>query len=340
MRLVSIKLERERKIWVRISLGISFVLLLVKFAAYYFTNSTAILSDALESIANVVAALFASFSVFYSALPKDENHPYGHGKIEFFSAGVEGALIIIAGIFIIYQAIYNLFVVPELEMLPFGILLISITGVINGILGYLLKEKGKQLNSLTMVASGKHLLTDTVTSVALILGVLLIYLTKITYLDSVISIGFSLYILKSGYQMVRKSVAGLMDETDPEALQTTIDAINKARKSLWIDIHNLRVQQYGGDRHIDLHLTLPYYLNLKEVHVEVEKVEEVLEGVWQGHTEVFIHSDPCVPKECCHYCHVSECPVRQFPNKTHIEWNSYNMTKNQKHYHELTNENV
>jgi cation diffusion facilitator family transporter len=331
------KLEKERKIWVRISLGISILLLLVKFVAYYVTNSTAILSDALESIANVVAAAFASFSIFYSALPKDENHPYGHGKIEFFSAGVEGSLIILAGLFIIYQAIYNLFIIPELEMLPLGMLLISFTGIVNGIMGYLLKFKGKKLNSLTMIASGHHLMTDTVTSIALILGVFLIYLTQITYLDSVISIGFSVYILKSGYQMVRKSVAGLMDETDPEALNATIESINKARKSIWIDIHNLRVQQYGGDRHIDLHLTLPYYLNLKEVHEEVEQVEKVLEEIWQGHTEVFIHADPCIPKDCCHYCHVVDCAVRQSPNRTHIDWNSSNMTKNQKHYHEIIN---
>jgi cation diffusion facilitator family transporter len=330
-------LEKERKIWVRISLGISLILLFVKFAAYYLTNSTAILSDALESIANVVAAMFASFSVFYSSLPKDENHPYGHGKIEFFSAGVEGSLIIFAGLYIIYQAIYNLFVIPELEMLPLGILLIASTGVINGIMGVLLKQKGKKLNSLTMEASGRHLITDTVTSAALIVGIVLIYLTKLTYLDSLISIGFSLYILVSGYKMVRKSVAGLMDETDPKALQATVDGINLARKSLWIDVHNLRVQQYGGDRHIDLHLTLPYYLNLREVHEEVEQVEDVLESIWVGHTEVFIHSDPCIPKDCCHYCHVKDCLVREAPNTTHIEWTSSNMTKNQKHYHELMN---
>jgi cation diffusion facilitator family transporter len=330
-------LEKERQLWLRISLIISIILLLVKFTAYYFTHSTAILSDALESIANVVAAMFATFSVFYSSLPKDENHPYGHGKIEFFSAGVEGSLIIFAGLYIIYQAIYNLFVLPELEMLPLGILLIAFTGLVNGALGYILKAKGKKLNSVTMEASGKHLITDTVTSIALILGVLLIYLTKITFLDSVISIGFSLYILKSGYQMVRQSVAGLMDEANPEALQATVKGLIKARKSLWIDIHNLRVQQYGGDRHIDLHLTLPYYLNLKQVHEEVEVVEEVLEGLWSGHTEVFIHADPCLPKDCCHYCHVKECPVRKFPNELHIEWNSSNMSKNQKHYHEALN---
>jgi cation diffusion facilitator family transporter len=326
---------KEKTKWIRISFAISIILFIVKFYAYYITNSTAILTDALESIVNVVASGFATFSIYLSARPRDENHPYGHGKIEFFSAGVEGTLIMLAGVFIIYQAVYNLFFPEFLENLFEGILLIALSGVINGILGFLLVKKGNKYNSLTLEANGKHLLADTFTSLFLFIGIVVIYFTGIYFLDSVIAILFSLYIIYSGYGLVRKSVGGLMDEVNPEAVAATVKVINDHRSPMWIDIHNMRVQQYGGDRHIDLHLTLPYYLTLDQVHDEVGKVEKVLKDDWNGAMELFIHSDPCIPDKCCHYCQIQVCSVRRHQNNQKIEWNAHNMSKNQKHYHEL-----
>nr|WP_245531058.1 cation diffusion facilitator family transporter [Belliella baltica] len=308
---------------------------MIKFYSYYLTNATSILTDALESIVNVVAASFASYSIYLSSQPKDDNHPYGHGKIEFFSAGIEGALIMVAGFFIIYQAVYNFFIPHELNMLLEGMALIGFTGLVNGILGLKLKSEGRKLNSLTLEASGKHLLTDTITSFVLILGVAIIYFTDLIVLDSILSILFSSYIIYSGYLLVRKSVAGLMDETNPEALKETVEILNKERKDCWIDIHNMRVQQYGGDRHIDLHLTLPYYYELQQVHDEVEIVEEALENRFDGAIEVFVHADPCIPEKCCHYCQLKTCQVRKFSQKSKILWKASNMTKNQKHYHDL-----
>lgn len=315
---------------------VSVLLLIVKFYSFYITKSTAILTDALESIVNVVAAAFASYSIYLSSRPRDDNHPYGHGKIEFFSAGVEGTLIMLAGLFIIYKSIYNFFFPNELEHLVEGIVLITLSGFVNGVVGMLLVKKGKQLNSIALGASGKHLLVDTMTSLLLIVGVLVMYLTNLFFLDSVIAILFSLYILYSGYGLVRKSVAGLMDEADPVAVEATVDVINRHRKPNWIDVHNMRVQQYGGDRHIDLHLTLPYYLDLGQVHDEVEELEQILEEDWPGVMEVFVHADPCIPEKCCHYCQITDCPVRKFPMDIKIDWNANNMSKNQKHYHELS----
>jgi cation diffusion facilitator family transporter len=327
--------EREKWIWIKISFVVSFVLLIIKFYSFYITKSTAILTDALESIVNVVAAGFATYSIYLSSRPRDDNHPYGHGKIEFFSAGVEGTLILLAGLFIIYQSIYNFFFPNDLERLREGILLISFTGLVNGVLGFTLRKKGQKLNSLTLEASGKHLLTDTMSSFVLVVGVFIIYLTGLDFLDSFIAILFSIYIIYSGYGLVRRSVAGLMDEADPLAVEATVRVINLFRKPNWIDIHNMRVQQYGSDRHIDLHLTLPYYLDLGQVHDEVEELESVLENDWPGEMEVFVHADPCLPEKCCHYCQIKECPVRKFSMDTRIEWTALNMSKNQKHYHEL-----
>ncbi len=328
-------MEREKRIWIRVAFIVSFILLIIKFYSYFITNSTAILTDALESIVNVVAAGFATYSVFLSSMPKDENHPYGHGKVEFFSAGVEGTLIIVAGLFIIYQAVYNFFFPHQLENLLEGILIVAFAGAVNGALGFFLRKKGKELHSITLEASGRHLLVDTITSILLLVGVFLIWLTGLAFLDSVIAILFSIYILYSGYGLVRRSVAGLMDEADPMAVTSTVNVINLYRKPTWIDIHNMRVQQYGSDRHIDLHLTLPYYLTLREVHDEVAELEEVLEKDWPGMMEVFVHSDPCIPENCCHYCQVKNCPVRKYPKETKVLWTANNMSKNQKHFHDL-----
>ncbi|MGY0037296.1 cation diffusion facilitator family transporter [Pedobacter sp. NJ-S-72] len=186
--------------------------MLAKFGAYFITHSNAILTDAAESIVNVLATSFAFYSIYLATLPKDENHPYGHGKVEFFSAFVEGVLIAIAGLIIIVKSSYDLVVSREIHQLLDGAIIIGITGVINMLVGYYLINTGKKYNSLTLEADGKHLLTDAVTSAGLVVGILLIKVTEIYWLDSVISILLGLYIVYSGYKLTRKSVGGLMDE--------------------------------------------------------------------------------------------------------------------------------
>lgn len=327
---------KNKSQWITLSFAVSILLLAIKFYAFYLTNSKAILTDALESIVNVVASGFAIYSIYLSAQPRDNNHPYGHGKIEFFSAGLEGTLIILAGIFIIYQSVIALINPEPLALLPLGMALIAVSGAINGWLGYMLLKKGTAYNSLTLEADGRHILTDAASSVVLLVGIGVIYLTEYFFLDSIFSIIFSLYIIFNGYLLVRRSVAGLMDESNPKAMIATVKILNRHRKDNWIDVHNMRVQQYGGDRHIDLHLTLPYYYDLRAVHDEVHQVEEALEENLPGSVEVFVHADPCLPDKCCHYCAVPNCPVRKHPHTKRIIWNETNMAKNQKHYHETT----
>lgn len=329
-------MNKEKRRLIIFSIVISIVLMIIKFYSYYITRSNAILTDALESIVNVVASSFAMYSIYLSSQPKDDNHPYGHGKIEFFSAGIEGILIILAGIFIIYQSFYTLLFPQPLSMLPAGMALVGFSGLVNGALGYVLLKKGKELNSITLQADGKHISTDAVSSFVLILGIAVIYLTNLYFLDSVFSLIFAVYIIYNGYTLVRRSVAGLMDETNPAAIGHTVKILNKHRKANWIDIHNMRVQQYGGDSHIDLHLTLPYYYDLVKVHDEVHHVEEVLENNLPGYVEVFVHADPCIPESCCIYCQIKSCPVRKIQSIQKIKWDEVNMSKNQKHYHEHT----
>lgn len=307
------------------------VLMLAKFSAYFITSSNFVLTDAAESIVNVVASAFAFFSIYIASRPRDENHPYGHGKVEFFSVFLEGALISIAGIGILFKSVYGLFYPQEIRDLLIGALIIGITGAINGVLGYYMIHKGKQLKSITLDADGRHLLTDMVTSGGLVLGLLLIYFTGFAWLDSVLSITVGLYICYSGYKLIRKSVAGLMDETDFAVVEEIISVLNTERKPEWIDIHNLRAQKYGHELHLDCHMTLPNYFDLNRVHQEVVLVDKLINEKAGVFTELFIHTDPCLP-QCCHYCSMPNCPIRSEPKRLDIEWTMENIIRNKKHY--------
>ena len=323
-------MQKQKKI-ILLSLSVGILLMLSKFVAYFITSSNAILTDAAESIVNVLASSFAFYSIYLASQPRDSNHPYGHGKVEFFSAFVEGSLILLAGVIIILKSAYNLFIPQQIHLLLDGTIIIGITGVINYWLGYYLIRQSKEFNSLTLFADGKHLQSDAYTSGGLVAGLLLIDFTGITYLDSILSIVLGLYIIYSGYKLLRKSVGGLMDESDFEVVEEVITILNNNRHESWIDVHNLRTQRYGTELHIDCHLTLPYYFDLNRVHEEVSSVDKLVNQSARVQTEFFIHADPCLP-ECCHYCRMSDCPVRSEPKCTDISWNIHNVTRNKKHF--------
>jgi cation diffusion facilitator family transporter len=324
-------LLQPKKKAILVSLCISVVLMLAKFAAYFLTHANAVLTDAAESIVNVLASSFAFYSIYLATLPKDKNHPYGHGKVEFFSAFLEGCLIGIAGIIIIFKSAYNLIFPIEITKLFEGAIIIGSTGIINLIVGYYLINTGKRHQSITLEADGKHLLADAVTSAGLVIGIIMIYLTEIYWLDSIISILLGIYILYTAYTLTRKSVGGLMDESNTELVKTIIDVLQHNREMPWIDVHNLRAQQYGADVHIDCHVTFPYYYDLNRVHHEISEIDALVNANVSHTTELFIHADPCLPA-CCSYCRVAPCPVRQQPFKGEIQWNLENVTKNQKHF--------
>jgi len=305
--------------------------MLAKFVAYFITQSNAILTDALESIVNVIASSFAFYSIYLATIPKDKNHPYGHGKVEFFSAFLEGVLITLAGLIIIFKSTYDLIYPKPIYQLFEGASIIGVTGLVNLIIGFYLINTGNKHNSITLEADGKHLLTDAVTSAGLVVGVVLIQLTKIYWLDGAISILLGLYIIYNGYKLTRRSVGGLMDESNIDLVKDIIEILQKNRKEPWIDVHNLRAQQYGADLHIDCHFTLPYYFDLNRVHQEISSIDKLINGNAHRKTELFIHADPCLPA-CCNYCEMQDCPVREEAFRGEIEWTIENATKNQKHF--------
>ncbi|TZF83981.1 cation transporter [Pedobacter sp. BS3] len=322
---------KAHKKTILLSLIIGFLLMAAKFVAYFITSSNAILTDAAESIVNVLASSFAFYSIYLSSQPRDENHPYGHGKVEFFSMFVEGILIMVAGLLILVKSVYNLFTPQQISKLADGTIIIAAAGVINYVLGHYLVVQSRKLNSVTLYADGKHLKTDAYSSAGLVTGLLLIYSTGIYYLDSVLSIGLGIYIIYSGYRLVRRSVGALMDESDTKLLQRVVDILNRNRKDSWIDVHNLRTQQYGHDLHVDCHVTLPYYFDLGRVHDEISQIDALINSKIEEKTELFIHADPCLP-QCCHYCRMKNCPVRSEEKTTDITWTPVNVTRNFKHF--------
>ena len=310
--------------------AISLLLLIVKFFAYYITHSVAILTDALESIANVAAGLIGLYSLYVAAKPRDFDHPYGHGKAEFLSAAVEGTLIVSAGAIILYKAIKNLLYPIPIHRVDFGIWLVAATAVVNFILGYYCLLIGKKNNSLALLASGKHLLSDTWSTLGIIVGLVLLHFTGYKWIDSVVAMLFGLLIIYTGYKILRRSIAGIMDEADIKLLSHLVTLLNHNRSVNWIDLHNLRVIKYGSVMHIDCHLTVPWFLNVNEAHNEVDALSVLVRKEFGEAVELFVHTDGCLPFSC-KICNKENCAERKYNFEKRIDWTLENISQNKKH---------
>lgn len=286
------------------------ILLIGKFAAYYLTNSVGILTDALESIVNVVAGLISLYAISKASKPKDEDHPFGHGKIESISASIEGILIFLAGGVIIYEAIQRLFNPPEIQQLDTGIIIIAVAGIVNYILGWYSIRQGRKYDSIALVAGGKHLQSDTYSTIGLVVGLLILYFTKILWIDSAIAILFGGIIAMTGVGILRNTIKNLIDTADKNILTKITEKINEDRKEDWIDIHNLKVLKYGSDYFVDCDLTLPWYYNITEGHDCCEGLRLCIKDIFPEDALISIHSDPCLEKFCS-VCRVKDCPYRR-----------------------------
>lgn len=309
---------------------VGLVLFALKLAAWYITSSIAILTDALESTVNVVASFVGLYSLILSAKPRDVEHPYGHGKVEFISAGIEGTLITVAGVVIIYEAINNLRHPHEIGSLDFGILLVAAAAAVNFGVGYLAVKRGNKNNSLALIASGKHLQSDTYSSLGIIAGLLLMRLTGWAWVDSVVALIFAFVIIFTGIKIVRSSVAGIMDEADSELLDKAVAMLNERREENWVDIHNLRIIKYGSVLHLDFHLTVPWYLNVHEAHNEVDKIDKLVKEKFGESVEMFVHTDGCLDFSC-QICSKQDCPERKAVFVKRVEWQAGNISSNLKH---------
>lgn len=319
----SIKLQRNLAF-------LAILLFLLKIIAWYWTKSVSIFTDAMESTVNVATGLIGWYSIWLAEKPKDKNHPYGHGKAEFISAAIEGTLIFIAGLIIIYEAVIHLRAAKTVQRLDWGLALLALTAIINFAAGKYAIQQGKKVKSATLQAGGKHLCTDTYSTIGIIAGLILLMITKWAWLDAAVAIVFAVIILVTGYRVLRKSLAGIMDEADLTLLEELIAYLQANRRAQWTDLHNLRMIQYGSTLHLDGHLTLPWYFTVKEAHYEIESLDQLIRNKFGNSIELFVHVDGC-ESFSCRICPLENCPVRQHPFERIIVWNAENVLQNRKH---------
>jgi cation diffusion facilitator family transporter len=292
--------------------SISLLILIGKFIAFFVTNSVGILTDAMESIVNVVAGLISFFSLRYAAKPKDKGHPFGHGKIELISASVEGLLIMIAGGLIIVEGIRRLFEPSTIGKLDIGIAVVAIAGIINYVMGWYSVRMGKKYDSIALVAGGKHLQSDTYSTIGLVIGLFLLYFTGLKWIDSALALIFGSIIVVTGILILRKTVANLIDKADDDVLKKMLEVTSNCKKPEWVDIHNMKVIKYGSNLFVDCDLTLPWFFNIEEGHRACEELKSILSAEHSDRVLVSIHSDPC-KEEHCEHCLMEICVYRKTP---------------------------
>jgi cation diffusion facilitator family transporter len=277
-----------------LSLGVSVLMLIGKLAATVLTGSTAILSDAAESIIHLFATGFAGFSLWYAATPPDPDHPYGHGKIAYFASAVEGTLILIAALVIAGMAVQDLVAGPELRQLDTGLILLGGLTVVNLALGGYLVRTGRRTNSLVLVSNGQHVLTDMWTSLGVIVGVGLVWTTGVTWLDPAVGLLVAANILWTASRLLRRSVYGLMDEADPDATQALLDELTEAKADGTIaEYHQVRHRRSGDEVWIEYHLMFPGEMSIREAHARSHDVEDRIDGLFpDDEVHVTAHLEP------------------------------------------------
>ena len=301
---------RNRAAW--ISAIASILIFLLKAGAYKMTGSAAILSDALESTVNVLASLVALAVIRVAARPADHDHPYGHGKAEFFSSAFEGGMIFFAALMIIVQSVRALISGEPAHQLEDGMIIVAVAAILNLVLGLYLKNIGTKYQSDALKASGAHVLSDVWTTAGVIVGLGLVLVTKLSWLDPAIAIFVGLQLAYSGFKIVRESTGGLMDEQDTAVIHDLAQSLEKNRTAGIINIHKLRVIRSGRFHHVDAHLVVPEYWDVAHVHDVTEAFEEGVVRDYEFDGELAFHLDPC-KKSYCSSCEVPVCPIRERP---------------------------
>ena len=303
---------RERLRAGLVSLVAGTLLLGVKFWAYSLTGSTAVYSDAMESIVNVVAAVFALGAIVFAARPADSNHPYGHGKMEFFTAVFEGGSVAFAAVMILREGVLALVEGPSVRRLDLGLAMILGAGLGNALLGWYLVRAGRRTHSPALVADGKHVLSDFWTSAGVVAGLALVRATDVLWLDPVIAIAVALLLCWAGIRLVRQAAGGLLDEEDPELLEELASLFARMPVEGAIEVHETRAIRSGSYAHVDAHVVVPEFWTVDRAHDASEEMERWMLAGWKRDGEIFFHLDPC-RRAYCGRCTLKDCPVRGEP---------------------------
>jgi len=307
----------------KIIAAVGVILLSVKFAAYYLTGSVAILTDALESIVNVVAAFVGLYALYISSIPADKDHPFGHGKIENISAAIEGSMITIAGLMIIGESVYSFFHPGEIRQLDVGLIIVAAAALVNYLVGRAAIRKGMKNRSPALVASGKHLCSDTYSSVGIIIGLFVVYGLlafgyEAAWLDSSIAIVFGFIIGYTGIKVLKQSMDDSMDKTDTELLSDITDLLNEYRHDDWIDLYRLRMIKYGHKIYVDLHLVLPKDMNVEHAAHEKDELVQALQSRFGDSVEISMNPVPCTDRICRYCCR--NCFNRKDDFEKYLTW--------------------
>ena len=293
--------------WVVTALGVA--LLFAKLYAYSLTRSTAVLSDAMEGIVNIVTGIASIFVMAIAHRPPDENHPYGHGKVEYFSAAFEGGLIAFAALVILGSVARSFFWGPQVHELDVGLVVISFAGLANGAMGLFLVKRSRKVASAALEASGHHLLSDFWTTLGVVIGLVLVKVTGWIWFDPLTAALVALHLLYVGVRLVRGSVGDLMDAEDQKWLQKLQKAFELSRVPGIIRIHGTRILRSGRFHHVDLHIVVPEFWPVKQAHEEVDEFEKQVLKNYEVPGELHAHLDPC-RKAYCLQCELLGCPIR------------------------------
>lgn len=304
--------KRIRMVAILIALIGSLLILALKIHAARLAGSSALRSDALEGSVNVLAAAFGLGSLLFSEKPADQDHPYGHGKIEYFAQAFEGGLISFAGFLITIDTLLRVLHHEPMQDLGTGLKLNLLAGLLNGVLGLGIFIAGKRHHSQILISDGIHLLTDLVTTAVLGLGLVLVLSTGWTWLDPVLALLVALFLFRTGFKLVQESSNALLDAQSPALIETITAYLNEIPRRSVIAAHELKVQQFGRDKHVDLHVVVPEFLSIKEAHDESDRFAFDLMHKLGHHSLVHTHIDPC-EREYCSECSFLDCPIRMKP---------------------------
>ncbi|MBI3820313.1 MAG: cation transporter [Planctomycetes bacterium] len=293
-----------------VSLSVGLVLLGAKFVAYNWTGSSAVLSDALESIANVVAAAFLIGSVVFAGKPADKDHPYGHGKIEFFAAAFEGGLITFASIATMVASVLALWRGPTVREIDLGLFIVGSAAAANLILGIYLVRVGKRYNSIAIRSDGHHVLSDVWTTAAILIGLGLVKISKLEWIDPIVAMAMGLQLGWTGFRLVREAAGGLLDEADETTITKLLETLERDRPAALIRLHHLRALRFGARTHVDAHLVVPEFWTVDRAHALCDALEHRLTLAFGESVDVVFHADPC-RRDHCKACDVLDCNIRK-----------------------------
>lgn len=320
----TIEKKKFQAAWV--SLIVSILVLVLKTKAYYETYSIAVLSDALETVVNVITAIGALYAVRMAAEPADEGHPYGHGKMESFSASFEGGSIFFAALAILFQALESFFIPSRMQNFAEGYKYLSVATVLNLAVGLYLLWTGRSQKSEALKASGKHVLSDVITTVGIFAGLLLVQWTGLMWIDSVLGLLVGLWLGREAYEILRANAGALLDESDEGSLEKLAQVIKKHRKPGVIDIHHVRMIRSGNFHHIDAHMVVPEFWDVKQAHTMAHEFEKNVVLEYDHDGEFAFHMDPC-QKLYCSVCTIENCKIRKTPFQQHREFTKEHLIK-------------